>query len=130
MEKQLLSKKARLLCLVSLFLLFGGGASYASLELDSIGLAVGIDDPIPVSSGMGKGPVYVPTVFQDGYEIIFQSSHPAYTLYIEEDDVVVYSVVVSSSTTSVFLPSWLSGEYLLLLRPEDSIYYFYGDIKL
>ncbi len=28
------------------------------------------------------------------------------------------------------LPSWLSGEYEILLYPEDSDYYFYGVISL
>lgn len=95
-----------------------------------IDLTVGINEPLPGIPGHGKSPVLIPTVMQDGYEITFTSSHPVYTLYIVEDDVVVYSVVVSSTTMSVLLPSWLSGDYVLYLQPEGSSYYFYGDITL
>ncbi len=95
-----------------------------------VNLTVGIDDPQPTLPGQGKSPIHVPIVMQDGYEITFTSSHPVYTLYIVEDDVVVYSVIVSSTTTSVLLPSWLSGDYVLYLQPEGSSYYFYGDITL
>ena len=72
----------------------------------------------------------IPTIVQNGHEISFQTSHPAYTLYIIEEGTVVYSVAVTSSTTSVILPSWLSGEYEILLHPNDCNYYFYGDISL
>lgn len=91
---------------------------------------VGIDDPTPAIPPFGKAPIRIPSVMQDGYDISFTSSHPVYTLYIVEDDVVVYSVIVSSTTTSVLLPSWLSGDYVLYLQPEGSSYYFYGDITL
>lgn len=89
-----------------------------------------IIDPKPAGNGNTKNTPFVPTVSQDGYEIVFLSSHPAYTLNIKDGDVVVYSVVVSSTTTSVLLPSWLSGDYVLYLQPEGSSYYFYGDITL
>lgn len=95
-----------------------------------IDFIVGIDEPLPGIPGHGKSPVHVPIVMQDSYEITFTSSHPVYTLYIVEDDVVVYSVIVSSTTTSVLLPSWLSGDYVLYLQPEGSSYYFYADITL
>ena len=95
-----------------------------------INLGIGFDDPTNGEGPLPKSPILVPTVSQDGYEITFTSSHPVYTLYIIEDDVVVYSVVVSSTTTSVLLPSWLSGDYVLYLQPEGSSYYFYGDITL
>ena len=96
------------------------------MEID---LTVGIDDPTPFIPGQGKNPIEVPSIMQDGYEIIFQSQHPFYTLCIVEDDVVVYSVPVPSTTTTVNLPTWLEGEYEIRLY-GDTDYYFYGYIEL
>lgn len=108
-------------------LLFGWVFAYSQ----PVDLGVGNDDdPDPTLPLPGKGSIVVPSVDLDGYELSFQSSHPTYTLYIVEDEVVVYSVVVSSTTTSVVLPSWLSGEYKLQLHPDGCNYYFYGYINL
>ncbi len=125
-----MSKKVRLSLLAGLFLLVGGGASFASEVPDPIPLTVGYDEPVPSIPGLGKGPGDAPIVMLEVYELSFQSLHPAYTLYILEDDVVVYSDIVSSSTMSVMLPSWLCGEYELQLYPDGSSYYFYGFIYL
>ena len=130
MKKHFSSLKVKLSLLAGLFLMIGGSDSFASEIPEPIPLSVMIEDPIPIIPGLGKGPESAPTITQDGYEFSFQSSHPAYTLYIVEDDVVVYSVLVSLSTTSVILPSWLSGEYELQLHPDDCNYYFYGYIEL
>ena len=43
---------------------------------------------------------------------------------------IVYSTIIMESTTSIILPSWLSGDFEILLYPEDSDYYFYGVISL
>ena len=56
--------------------------------------------------------------------------HPAYAIDIVQNGIVVYSVDVDESTTSIILPSWLSGDFEILLYPEDSDYYFYGVISL
>ena len=53
-----------------------------------------------------------------------------YSIDIVQSGIVVYSVDVDATTTSVELPSWLSGEYELQLHPDGSSYYFYGDITL
>ncbi len=56
--------------------------------------------------------------------------HPTYAIDIVQNGIVVYSVDVDESTTSIILPSWLSGDFEILLYPEDSDYYFYGVISL
>ena len=93
-------------------------------------LEVGYIDPSDNQENPNKNPPFVPSVIQDDYEIRFLEIHPYYTLCIvDEDDEVVYSVAVWSFTTSVVLPSWLSGDYEIQLRPDDN-YYLYGYIEL
>ena len=93
-------------------------------------LEIGYDDPSYDQDNPHKNPPFVPSVIQDDYEIRFLEIHPYYTLCIvDEDDEVVYSVAVWSFITSVVLPSWLSGDYEIQLRPNDN-YYLYGYIEL
>lgn len=118
---------------LAIILLLTSVVSYASVQQvcgNDVPLEVGIDDPTNNEDPLPKSPILIPSVSQDGYELSFQSSHPVYTLYIIENEVAAYSVIVSSSTTSVVLPSWLSGEYELQLHPDGCNYYFYGFINL
>lgn len=110
-----------------LWLLLGGAIMAIGQQIP---LTVGYDEPHSGFPDIGRGPEYVPSVIQDDYEIRFLEIHPYYTLCIvDEDDEVVYSVAVWSFTTSVVLPSWLSGDYEILLRPDEN-YYLYGYIEL
>ena len=95
----------------------------------AVPLEVGYNDPSGNQPNPHKNPTYIPSVIQDGYEITFLAIHPAYTLNIVANGVVVYSVALSPYTTSVVLPSWLSGQYEIQLRPDD-YYYLYGYIEL
>ena len=104
------------------------GASFASPV--PIGLQSGDIDPTPTLPPVGKAPVRIPLLWQDGHELIFESAHADYSIDIVQSGIVVYSVDVDATTTSVELPSWLSGEYELQLHPDGSSYYFYGDITL
>ena len=115
----------RLLSVLALWAVLGG-ALFATPRI--IGLSVGIDDASPVIPGLGKGPI--PQVWLDDHEIYFLTMHPEYSLSIIEDGTLVYSVVFPSTTSSIILPSWLSGEYEILLRPSGCSYYFYGYIEL
>ena len=94
-----------------------------------IDLSVKRINPVQTTPGHGKSPVQVPEIWQDGYELTFQSSHAAYTLNLLQDGVVVYSVEVSEEATIITLPSWLEGSYEIELH-TDSNYYFYGYIIL
>ncbi len=59
-----------------------------------------------------KSPAVPPTVYQEDNTLTFVADHPEYVLYIkDEDEVVVYSTVVTSAETEVTLPSYLSGTY-------------------
>ena len=110
------------------FLMVGGGNSFAS---DPIPLSVEIYDPYPTSPGHGKSPVFIPSVLLDDYHLYFQGAHSDYTLtLLDNEDNVVYSTLVYSTDTEVILPSTLSGEYQILLVPDNTNYYFVGTIVL
>lgn len=95
-----------------------------------IQLQIGFDDPTNGEEPLPKTLPAIPAVMQNDYEIRFLEVHPYYTLCIvDEDDEVVYSVAVWSFTTSIVLPSWLSGDYEIQLRPDEN-YYLYGYIEL
>ena len=94
-----------------------------------IDLGVGYDDPVGTMPDWGKGPVTVPSVDLDGYELTFLSSHDDYTLELLQNGVVVYSTFVSSSTNTVILPTTLQGEYEIRLYGDES-YYLTGYIVL
>ena len=117
--------------LLTIILLLTAFVGYANVQGSIIiPLEVGIIDPTAPPKPIPKNPIVVPSVMQDDYEIRFLEIHPYYTLCIvDEDDEVVYSVAVWSFTTSIVLPSWLSGDYEIQLRPDDN-YYLYGYIEL
>ena len=110
----------------SQFFLLGGMFSFSA----PVNLGVGYDEPEPTIPGHGKSPITIPSVDLEGCDLTFQSMHPAYAIDIVQNGIVVYSVDVDESTTSIILPSWLSGDFEILLYPEDSDYYFYGVISL
>ncbi len=103
-----------------------GGAIYA--DNVEVPLEVGIDDDTPVIPEVGKGPI-MPSLWQDGSELTFLSSHDDYTLELRQGGVVVYSTFVSSSTSTIVLPSTLQGEYEIRLYGDES-YYLFGYITL
>lgn len=115
-------KKLLLPCLSILLFVTGVAAK------DLIPLTVSYSGQ-PISHGNPKSPMQPPTVYIDGYTLLFADDHPEYVLNIkDEDSDVVFSTVVYSSQTQVILPSTLSGEYeLQLIRGQ---FIFYGFIEL
>lgn len=87
-------------------------------------------DPTYPPKPRPKSPINVPTVILDDYELTFQSAHPAYTLFLYEDNVLIHSTEISPEITTVNLPSWLSGEYEIQLCIDDCSYYFCGFIDV
>ena len=110
-------------------LLFGGADCFAWDQIElSVSLSGYPDDTIIHSHG--KSPFLPPSLWQDGYQIGFPSEHAEYTIELVQEGTVVYSTLVSESTSSIMLPSWLEGEYELHLIPADSSYYFFGILTL
>ena len=96
---------------------------------DEIDLEVGIYDPTGTHEPFKKGPILVPSVFLDGHTLYFATSCDGCTLrLLDENDVVVYSTVIPTGTTSLVLPSYLSGEYEIQIIHGN--YCFWGYIYL
>lgn len=96
-------------------------------------------DPIPFNTGYvnptspgnpkPKSPVCVPIVYQDGNVLTFATACDGCTLQlVDEDDDVVYSIVIPAGTTTLVLPSTLSGTFELQIIRDNGL--FYADIIL
>ena len=74
------------------------------------------DDEKPIGHFTPKTPIETPKVYIEDYTLSFGINHPEYVLNIkDENNVVVYSTVVSTTQTQVVLPSTLSGDYQIEL---------------
>lgn len=126
MKKSFLLLKKRTL-LFATVLTLGGSCLYAAPVDFTIGDEY--EDPYGDNPGQGKGPVTIPSVDLDGFELTFLSSHDDYTLELRQGGMVVYSTFVSSSTSTVVLPSTLEGQYEIRLYGDES-YYLFGYIMI
>ena len=108
--------------LVALLLTGGGISSYG--------------DPVQVymqiinKSASGAGPTYAPPrpwyITEDNYVLTIPAFEDDYTLELrDEDDNVVYSTVIPTGTTSLFLPSYLSGNYEIQIIQGNLCFYGY-----
>jgi len=114
---------------------------FASFQVFSLANGVLIGTPVllsfhepfnPIGSGhpIPKSPIQVPTVSLDDHTLyIYDVAYDLTLALVDEDDEVVYTVFVPANTSSVVLPSWLEGDYQLLLIPDED-YYFAGEISL
>lgn len=118
-------KKIRLIIL-TFTLMLAGASAFANPKIDFRILPV--DDDQPNSQNQNKVPARKPSVWQEDYQIEFQGSHAEYVLNIVDGDEVVYTTVVSSCETVIYLPSWLSGEYEIQL--VQGRFMFVGNIEL
>ncbi len=106
----------------------------AYAEGEQIDLQVSIDNPTSQNGGPRKAPprpsaVQVPTVFLDGFTLYFDAPCSGCTLrLLDEDEEIVYAVVLPNGTTEWELPELASGEYKLqIIRGQ---YCFWGWIEL
>ena len=130
MNMQFVLSRMKQSVLVVLFLLVGGGNSFASDPADPVDLTLGYDESLPGGPGHGKSSNTVPLIWLDDHQLTFEASHDDYTLeLLDADGMVIYSTYVPSATTIVNLPAWLEGEYEIRLYGNTN-YYFYGYIEL
>ena len=102
--------------------------SFANNDNTSLNLQVGYIDP-SVTSNVPKTPIIPPSVSLDDHTLYFDTPCDSCTLNIvEENDVVVYTLVIPTGTTSLVLPSTLSGDYTIQIIRGN--YLFYGTIIL
>lgn len=86
-------------------------------------------DPTKPWPGNPKSPVLAPTVYIDGNVLTFDTPCDGCVLQlVYEDDEVVYTIVIPAGTTSLVLPSTLSGTFELQII--DGEWMFYADINL
>ena len=94
-----------------------------------IDLSVGYVDPTDPKDDDPRSPILVPEVDSEGYTLTFYTPCDGCVLrLVDENDVVVYSTVIPTGTTSLVLPSYLSGEYEIQIVQGNI--YFYGYINL
>lgn len=76
-----------------------------------------------------RGPANVPEVSIDGYTLLFGTPCDGSVLrLLDEDGYVVYSTVIPAGTTTLPLPTTLSGDYELQIIQGG--WCFYGWIEL
>lgn len=120
-------KRFLIISLLTAMLSFTCVNLYANQE--DVDLQVGYEDPDEGNDGQHRGPVHIPDVSLDGYSLIFNTPCDGCTLrLLDENDIVVYSTVIPTGTTSLMLPSYLSGEYEIQIIRGNI--YFYGYIIL
>ena len=99
-----------------------GNTEPIPLQITGVDPTIGQDKP-------HKGPVQIPEVSLDDHTLYFFTPCDGYTLnLVDENDVVVYTIVIPAGTTSWVLPASLSGEYELQLISGN--YCFWGMIAL
>lgn len=83
-------------------------------------------DPLPDTPGNSKTPIFMPTLWQNGYLLDFHGTHADYVLRIlDATNTVVYFAVVPSYQTQVWLPTTLSGTYRIELISGNLLFYGY-----
>ena len=97
---------------------------------DLVHCQVRYDHPVVGGNPFPKSPILVSTVSIDGHTLyIYDVAYDMTLVLVDEDDEVVYSVFVPANTSTVYLPTTLTGDFQLLLIPDED-YYFAGEISL
>ena len=96
---------------------------------EGVDLQVGYIDPNNGDDGQPKTPILIPEVSLDDHTLFFDTPCDGCTLrLVDANNNVVYSTVIPTGTTSLVLPSSLSGEYKLQIIQGNI--YFWGYIIL
>ena len=83
-------------------------------------------DPIGSQIGPHKSPVQAPIVDLDDHTLYFTTSCVGDTLQLVQNDVVVYSIVITSD--EVELPASLEGTFEIRIIEDEWL--FYGEIGM
>ena len=96
---------------------------------DDIDLEAGYIDPSSGEESTPRSPVLIPHVGINGYSLIFYTPCDGCILRLsDENNNVVYTTVIPTGSTTLVLPSYLSGEYKIEII--QGIYCFWGYIIL
>ena len=122
-----MTKKSIIISLLAAMLTLGNVSVYADPEL--IVLEVGIEDPEHGDSSQQKTHITVPDISLEDHTLYFYTPCDGCILrLLDGNDNVVYSTVIATGTTSLVLPSTLSGEYEIQIIQGNIC--FYGYINL
>lgn len=101
--------KKRILLLLLMMALWP--LSNVRMMAQTITFNVGYVDP-SINQDYPRSPILTPEVEIDGFTLTFYTPCDGCTLrLLDENDTVVYSTVIPTGTTSLVLPSYLSGEF-------------------
>lgn len=96
---------------------------------DGIILQVRFDDPTEDYEPLHRDSIEIPFVSLDNHTLFFLTPCDGCTLRLLDDNAnVVYSTVIASGTTSLVLPSTLSGEYEIQIIQSNICFYGYIDL--
>lgn len=123
-----MAKKRLLLFALMMALLPLSSLRVSAENPGNIDLQVGYDDP-DYGTEQPRSPVLIPHVGIDGYSLLFYTPCDGSTLrLLDENDNVVYSTVIPDGTSTLVLPSYLSGNYRIeIIR---GAFCFWGYIEL
>ena len=115
--------------LLTILLFFGGLLFFDAFGGQNVPMQIIKDGP---GSNIGT---YAPArpwyIIQDDYVLTLPVFEDDYTLELRDaTDTVVYSTYLPAGTTTVVLPSTLSGSFELRLVPFFATYYYRGYITL
>ena len=123
-KSKTMTKKVLFISLLTAMLSLGSVCVYA--DPDIIDLGVGIEDPEHGALGGQKSPVTIPEINLEDHTLFFYTPCDGCTLrLLDANDNVVYSTVISTGTTSLVLPSTLSGEYEIQIIQGNICFYGY-----
>ena len=97
-------------------------------ELAPVVLELHWNDPGAGEDPPMKQPISWPSLAIDGHDLYFLCAHDEYTLQVICNGLVVYSVPISETSTIVYLPSSLTGDYELRLVADE--WFFSSTISL
>ena len=120
-------KRFLLLALIMALLPLSSISVYA--DPTDVDLEVAYNDPDEEENGGQKSPISIPHVSIDGHTLYFYTPCDGCVLRLsDENDNVVFSTVIPTGSTSLVLPSYLSGDYKIEII--QGIYCFWGYIEL
>lgn len=121
------NKRFLLMMLIMAFLSFSG-INVSAKNPTNINLEAGYIDPEGNIDDKQRSPIPIPYVGIDDYGLTFYTPCGGDTLQLLDDnDNVVFETMIPFGTTTLVLPSYLSGEYQIHII-RDRIY-FYGIIE-
>lgn len=122
-------KKRLLLLLMIMALLPLSSVSVNAENPDDIELEAGYVDPNYPLDPDHRSPILVPHVGINGFSLIFYTSCDGCILrLLDENENVVYTTMIPVGTSTLVLPSYLSGNYRIEIIP--GAIYFWGNIEV